>query len=230
MSAPVAWTDGPTAMRVTLDLVAPALRGAAARLWRPSGLTERYPAYLAAMYAVIRASVPLMEAAARRCTESSGALERRLREYLEEHIAEERDHDEWLLADLAAVGVDPETVRRALPDVAVARMVGAQYYWIHHHHPVGLLGYVAVLEGNAPSPLLAEHLAAATGLPDAAFRTVRHHAVLDLDHSAAIDRLLDELPLTAWHTTAVNVSALSTVETLVDLYTRLGGSDDRPTA
>jgi hypothetical protein len=227
MSAPARWADGRTTVRVTLDLVAPALRGAAARLWRPSGLTERYPAYLKAMYAVVRASVPLMQTAARCCAARDGVLARRLRDYLEAHVVEERDHDEWLLEDLAAIGVEPDEVRRALPDVAIARMVGAQYYWIRHHHPIGLLGYIAVLEGNAPSPQLADHLAAVTGLPDAAFRTVRHHAIVDLDHCAAIDGLLRQLPLTAWHTTAVNVSALSTVEALTDLYTRLGGSDDR---
>jgi len=41
--------------------------------------------------------------------------------------------------------------------------VGAQYYWIHHFHPVALLGYIAVLEGRPPSPTLVEELIERTG-------------------------------------------------------------------
>ena len=32
-----------------------------------------------------------------------------------------------------------------------AALVGAQYYWIRHVHPVALLGYVMLLEGYPPS-------------------------------------------------------------------------------
>jgi hypothetical protein len=212
-------------LRMTLDLVAPALHGATALLWRPAGLVERYPVYLSAMHAVVRASVPLMEAAARRCGQlaSGDPLAEPLRRYLYEHIAEERHHDEWLVADLSATGVAGSGLLDAQPGTLIARMVGAQYYWIGHHHPVCLLGYIAALEANAPSPLLAEHLRAATGLPAAAFRTLHYHAVADAGHSDAVSALVDRLPLGAAQATAVNVSALSTVEGLVDLFSGLGG-------
>jgi pyrroloquinoline quinone (PQQ) biosynthesis protein C len=213
-----------SALRLALDLVAPVLHRAAAVMWRPAGLSQRYPAYLHAMHGVVRASVPLMEAAVLRCAhpEPGDRIARMLRGYLEEHVAEERDHDDWLLDDLAAAGAQPALLRATQPAPLVAAMVGAQYYWIHHHHPVCLLGYIAALEANAPSPYLADELEQRTGLPSAAFRTVRYHAAADVGHSHAVLALVDRLRLTAAQARAVNVSALSTVDRLAELWTYLG--------
>ncbi|MFF4342866.1 iron-containing redox enzyme family protein [Kitasatospora sp. NPDC001540] len=218
------------ALRVKLDLAAPVLDAATAALWEPSGRARRYVAYLYAMHALVRASVPLMERAARRCAELApgdpvaGPLGR----YLERHIEEERGHDEWLLADLAAAGADPAAARDGLGAPVVAGLAGAQYYWIEHHHPVALLGYIRVLEGHAPAPRLADRLAARTGLPAAAFRTVRDHADLDSGHLAALDALLDDLPLTPGQEAAVAVSALHTTDGVTRLFLQLaaipGGS------
>ena len=221
--------DGPpgagSGLRTTLRLAAPALAAVTERLWRTSDLTARYIAYLYAMHEVVRASVPLMETAALRCRtyppgdRAAGGL----RAYLADHIREERHHDEWLMDDLAAAGEpDPPTLLGRQPGPQVARLVGAQYYWIAHHSPLCLLGYIAALEANAPSPHLADRLSAATGLPDAAFRTVRHHAVVDGGHSDAVFTLLDRLPLTTTQARAVTVSALTTVTALIDLFETLG--------
>src|SRR2546429_520773 len=53
--------------------------------------------------------------------------------------------------DLGMRGGPGGGVGRRPPADSTARAVGAQYYWIRHHHPVALLGYVAVLEGRPPS-------------------------------------------------------------------------------
>ncbi|WP_244305186.1 iron-containing redox enzyme family protein [Kitasatospora cheerisanensis] len=100
-------------------------------------------------------------------------------------------------------------------------LAGAQYYRIEHRHPVALLGYLAVLEGHAPSPALAGVLATRTGLPPAAFRTVREHADLDAGHVAELERQLDRLPLTAAQQTEVAVSALHTAGILARLFHQL---------
>ncbi|MEW1908745.1 iron-containing redox enzyme family protein [Kitasatospora sp. NPDC085895] len=209
-----------TALRLTLDLAALPLQAATSTLWRPDGLGGRYTAYLRAMHAVVRASVPLMELAARRCA-AAGPGDRvagPLGAYLERHVEEERGHDDWLLEDLAAAGAAPDA---GPPPVAAARLVGPQYYWIEHVHPVALLGYMTVLEGHAPAPWLAGRLAARTGLPRAAFRTVHDHAVLDAGHRADLDALLDGLPLDVRQESAVTVSALHTVTATTHLFRSL---------
>jgi hypothetical protein len=214
-----------TGVRLRIDLAAAAVRPVTASLWRPAGLRERYLDYLYAMHAVVRASVPLMERAVARCHDlGSDPVAEPLSRYLSRHIEEERGHDDWLLADIAATGHDPAPALRAVPSSTIARLVGAQYYWLEHHHPVNLLGYIAVLEGNAPAPGLADYLAARTGFPDEAFRTVRGHAELDGRHTADLSALLDALPLTPAAGTALSVSALATAEALIRLLGQLDAS------
>ncbi len=205
-------------LRIRLDLTAPGLRAAGVTLWRPAGLRERYLDYLQVMHGVIRASVPLMAAAVRRCTEiAEDPMANALAGYLITHVAQEARHDEWLLQDLAAAGREPRGVLAEQPGVAVARLVGAQYYWIEHHHPIALLGYIAVLEGNQPPPWLGGRLAAETGLPRAAFRTLELHAVLDQGHRDDLDDLLGRLDPAAEHERALSVSALHTADALAAL-------------
>lgn len=213
-----------TELRSVLDLVTPALRRSAASVWQPSGLRERYGRYLSEMYAVIRASVPLMELAVTRCTEPD-PVSTRLRGYFPAHIEEELGHDDWLLDDMVTAGLDPAAERLRPPSVQVLRLVGPQYYWINHGHPVALLGYMAVLEGNSPSPGLAGLLAERTGLPHRAFHTLSHHADADPDHSGEIFALLAELDLTTAQRLAVRASALHTTAALIDLFDHLTRED-----
>lgn len=229
MTAPV--HEGPrrpavppgAALRTRLALTAPALRASSARLWSAPGLGVRYAVYLRAMHGVVRASVPLMERAAARCAElgAHDSVAGPVARYLREHTEEERGHDDWLLADLAALGDSPERTVAEQPSPTVARLAGAQYYWIEHHHPVALLGYIAVLEGNAPAPWLADRIAGTAGVPRNALRTVRDHAALDTGHITALYALLDGLPLSPALTNAVAMSALHTVEGLMELYARI---------
>ncbi|MCF3182342.1 iron-containing redox enzyme family protein [Streptomyces polychromogenes] len=202
------------ALRTKLAPTAAVLRAATAGLWRPEGLRQRYPRYLAAMYPLVRASVPLLERAAERCAEVDDPAARSLAAYYRRHAEEERDHDTWLLEDLAAAGAGPS----AVPHPVVVELAGAQYYRVEHQHPVALLGYVAVLEGNAPGPRLADRLAEVTGLPDAAFRTLREHAALDGGHLDDLHRVLDALAPPPDRQTAVSVSALHTAHLLTRLF------------
>ncbi|MCU7730687.1 iron-containing redox enzyme family protein [Actinoplanes sp. KI2] len=206
-------------LRATIAPAAPTLRAASARLWQRPGLSGRYREYLCAMHAVVRASVPVMELAADRCVQLvDDPVGGPLRAYLRRHIEEERGHDDWLVADLAdlAAGSDPVALL-AQPPSAAAALVGPQYYWIAHAHPVAVLGYIAVLEGNAPAVRLVDRLTSA-GIPERAVRTVREHAVLDAGHAEQVFDLLDELPLTGAQLRLVSISALQTAQALAGLY------------
>ena len=152
--------------------------------------------------------MPLTEAA--RELSDTVPLAPSLAAYLEEHVGEELHHDETLLADLELLGVDRTSVLARMPPPAIAALVGSQYYWIFHHHPVAFLGFVAVMEGYPPTPELIETLIARTGLRREAFRTYAEHAELDPGHRDHLDRTIDALPLTAEHEAAIGLSAIAT--------------------
>ena len=204
-------------LRAKLELVLPAVSGVAGRLCSHPDVRELYPTYLALSHGIIRASVPLMEAARRRGRSLPGdPVAAAVADYLDGHVDEERGHDDWLLDDLALLGVDPEEVVRRPPPAAVAALVGSQYYWVEHVHPVALLGYMLLLEGYPPSAATVDELRRATGHPAAAFRTLLAHADLDPHHGAELDAVLDRLPLTAEQRALLGVSALTSAALLTD--------------
>ena len=155
--------------------------------------------------------MPLTEAALARSRElvDTDALAAPLAAYLEEHVDEEIGHDETLLDDLEFLGVDRASALARMPSPAVAALVGSQYYWIVHHHPVAFLGFVALMEGYPPTAELIETLIERTGFPPEAFRTYVEHGDLDPGHRDHLDETLDSLPLTAEHEAMLGVSAIA---------------------
>ena len=204
-------------VRARIALATPALAGPYARLQGSPDLARRYVDYLVFLHTVIRASVPLMVDAVERLAAMPAApLAVILRDYLQRHIPEEEGHDEWLLEDLEILGRARDEVLAMVPSVHVAAAVGAQYYWIRHHHPVALLGYIAVLEGHPPTHAGVREWMERTGLPAEAFRTLEHHAVADPTHNQALDALLDELPLSEAHLSCVCLSGMATAAYLAE--------------
>ena len=197
-------------LREKIELVLPGVLAASRELSTDPRLPDLYPEYLFTVHCVIRASVPLMEAARTRA-EGLGAgdpVAVQLAAYLGQHIPEELHHDEWLLDDLAVLGREAEATLARPPSATVAGLVGAQYYWIFHFHPVALLGYIAVLEGYPPSPDQVEELIERTGFGRDAFRTLISHAELDPGHRDELDELLDGLTLTPEQSSVMGLSAM----------------------
>jgi hypothetical protein len=141
--------------------------------------------------------------------------------YLSDHVDEERGHDEWVLQDLEATGRDRDEPLRRIPPPAIAAVVGSQYYWIRHHHPVALLGHIAVMEGYPPTVVLAEHLQERTGYGADAFRSLARHAMLDIHHRDEFLTVVDELPLRPEHETLLGVSALHTINGLIEVFEQI---------
>lgn len=211
------------ALDARISLLLPAFRRVGGRAWSVPEPDQIYPEYLCLMHQVIRSTVPLMDAALARCRElaATDAVAAALVPYWERHIREEAGHDDWLCEDLAAIGRDPAEVWRRVPPATVAALVGAQYYWIRHHHPACLLGHIAVVEGNPPDRRVAEELAARTGYPAEGFRTLHRHAALDIKHRADLRALIDELPLDARLEGSIGLSALHTLQALIDMFEQL---------
>lgn len=171
-------------------------------------------------YHVTRGMVPLMEAALGRTRKlvPGDRVAAGLAAYLERHIPEEMHGGEpggALLEDLEALGVDPVTLSTQLPPPKIAALIGAQYYWIIHHHPVAVLGYLQLETFHPHRPTL-ERLIEKTGLPRDGFRQLLLHAELEVEHARELHRVLDSLPLEPPHEELIGLSALQTVALLTD--------------
>src|ERR1700736_6262302 len=139
-------------LREKIELIAPSMHREMYALWTHPRLREIFPEFLFTTYCVGRSTVPLLETAlttARaRCDADPVAAS--VADYCERHIPAERHHDEGVLDDLSVLGVSRELVAQRIPSPTMAALIGAQYYWILNVHPVALLGYLEVLEGEPP--------------------------------------------------------------------------------
>lgn len=204
-------------LRLKLEIAYPALRASSERIWCSPRLDELYPVYLRTMHGIVRSATPLLQAASARAAELAAGddVAKGLVDYFAHHAEEERGHDLWLLEDLEALGGDPRRPLREIPSPRVATFVGAQYYWLRHHHPVSLLGHMAVVEGYPPEVGFAARLQRLTGFPEDAFRAVRRHERLDIRHRRELYATIDALPLGAEHEQLIGVSALHTLNAAI---------------
>ena len=151
-----------------------------------------YRNYLAQAYHHVRHTVPLMQAAHARLAHRPELIAA-----LDEYIAEETGHEEWILSDIAVAGGDAEAVRRSDPAPATAAMVAHAYDTIRGGNPVAFFGMVYVLE--SVSVALASRGAGAVaerlGLPPQAFTYLTSHGALDQDHMVFFAGLVDALAL-----------------------------------
>ena len=109
--APPARSGPSEALRRKIEPFLPALVESSDRICSHPRVREVYPEYLRVSHGILRGSVPLMETARDRAlilTEDDVAAA--VASYLEHHIPEELDHDDWLLDDLEAVGMDRSAV------------------------------------------------------------------------------------------------------------------------
>lgn len=206
-------------LRRKIELASILLQEWSTRFWEHDRLPALVPEFLVAIHGSVRATIPLMRAAITGLERRGGdRLDLELADYLRQHADEEADHENWLLDDLASLGFDRDQVRARHGPPAIVALVGAQYYWIHHAHPVALLGFFAVLEGHPPTLSHLDQVERRTGLPASAFRMLRRHAELDVGHRDELYALIDSLPLEPAHTGLLGVSALHTIGALGELF------------
>jgi hypothetical protein len=203
-----------------IELIVPELELPGRLLVEHARARELYPRYLAAGYYVTVGMLRLMEAAfARaRALAPGDSVAAGLAEYLERHISEEMHSEEpggATLDDLEALGVDVVALRGQPPSPRIAALVGAQYFWIFHYHPVAILGYLE-LEAYHPHRATVEQLIEKTGLPREGFRQLLLHAKLDVVHAKDLHCVLDALPLEPYHEQLIGLSALHTMSLLIE--------------
>jgi pyrroloquinoline quinone (PQQ) biosynthesis protein C len=207
-------TSHSRALRTKIRLAEPCLLEVSDRFWRHPQLKEMFPEFLFLMHSIIRSSVSLLNAAAQSAESraESDPICRKIAAYYKTHALEEMHHDDWLLEDMKAIGLERSEVLARLPSTTVASLVGAQYYWALHVHPVALFGYLAVLEGN-PSSLKELHdVRTNNGLQEEGLRTMVKHAHLDPRHRDEMYAQIDALPLTENLSELVALSAFHSMD------------------
>ena len=175
-------------LRKKLEFVLPIYSRADISFETRPNFPDRFIEFLIVLQSIMCASVPLMEFAESECHQRIKENEKDrdlcliLSKYYHEHSIEEKGHDAWLLDDLHSLGISPEKVLSHKPPATVAELVGSQYYWIHHLHPVTLLGYILVLEGYPLTQEDLDRIMKKTGFAASAFRTLSEHSSLDVHH------------------------------------------------
>jgi hypothetical protein len=190
--------------------------------WNHPDLAQFLPDFLVQLHRVMQSGISLMRTARDRALSLPGDPVAALAAaYLELHIEEEKDHDKWLLSDIESLGIPPDDVLRATPCAAVVSLLGAQYFWMLHVHPVTIFGYLIVLEGYPPLAEQLDQIRVRTGLPASAFRCLKSHAEDDPDHIAALNRTLDRMPLTPDQTKFLALSAFHTIDAVASVFEEL---------
>lgn len=216
-------------IRYKIDLMSGPRGPASQALWNHPRLDELIPWALVRTYMMTSATVPLMQAAHARSLELADAdpVAAGFADYLARHIPEEAGHDEQFLEDLEAFGMQKSEVRAQMPWPSLAALIGMQYYWILHRHPIAFAGYSAILEGS-PVPLeLIQELEDEKGLPSAGFRTLKWHSLHDPEHSAELYEVLDALPLTTDQMSLIGVNIAHTHKLLAQSVHEMIASFDR---
>ena len=141
---------------------------------------QTYLDYLAEAYHHVRHTVPLMQLVKSRLPEGREWLEEALNEY----IAEESGHEEWIIDDIRNAGGDAEAVRHSRPKMATEFMVSYAYDFINRVNPVGFFGMVFVLEGTSTKLATAgaDSLMRSLNLKADCFRYLTSHGSIDLEH------------------------------------------------
>ncbi|RDV26761.1 iron-containing redox enzyme family protein [Alteromonas aestuariivivens] len=152
---------------------------------------DDYIAFLQQAYHHVKHTVPLLMAAGATLPESKEWL----REAVGEYIEEEMGHQEWILNDLAACGVDKEQARNSRPSAATELMVAYAYDAIRRVNPLCFFGMVYVLEGTsiALADAAAGQIRSSLGLPDRAFSYLRSHGSLDQEHIVFFKGLMNRI-------------------------------------
>jgi pyrroloquinoline quinone (PQQ) biosynthesis protein C len=152
---------------------------------------QTYVAFLTQAYHHVKHTVPLMMACGGRLHDNYEWL----RVSIGDYIQDEMGHQEWILDDIAACGLDKEVVRNATPSLATELMVSYAYDMVNRVNPIGFFGMVLVLEGTstAVASQAANSLAQSLKLPPACFVYLTSHGALDVGHTEFYEELVNKI-------------------------------------
>ncbi len=182
---------------------------------------QRYINFLIQLYPVVSNFCPLMAAAASRCADRYPEL----RNYLYEHIVEEKGHEQMVLDDLDSMCVDSFDVPSQLPIPPVQAMLGFNYHGIAANDPHSVLGLVYVLEivSSLYGGRVAQAVSRTVNLPLAqGFSFLESHASLDDEHLGELRKAMQSV-----QESEVEDVVLNSVRTNFYLFRQVLGYPDK---
>ena len=158
-----------------------------------SGMSlERYRTLLLELYHVVWHFNPVCAAAASRVPDSH----RQIRYYLYEHMHEESGHEQWVLNDLDAIGVDATQALAHTPSLHTLAMNGYNYWAADRRDPCSVLGMMYALEviasvyGGPFSTAIRDSLLLEG---DRGVSFISSHATMDAEHMASLRTILNTI-------------------------------------
>lgn len=153
---------------------------------------ERYRALLFELYHVVWHFNPICAAAASRTSDAH----RGIRYFLYDHMMEEKGHEEWVVADLEAVGVQRETVIVCRPSGPLLGLTGYNYWSADRRHPCSVLGMIYALEviasvyGGPIASAITESLLLEN---NRGISFISSHVEMDAEHMAELRLILNTI-------------------------------------
>jgi hypothetical protein len=153
---------------------------------------ERYRALLLELYHIVWHFNPICAAATSRIPDTHKPV----RYFLYEHMKEEAGHEEWVLDDLLAMGVDRQFALAAPPTLRLLGLTGYNYWMADRRHPCGVLGMVYALEviasvyGGPITSAIKESLLLES---DRGISFISSHATLDAEHMADLRVVMNQI-------------------------------------
>jgi len=148
----------------------------------------QYIAYMSDVYCYARHSSQVIGQAGARLVLSHPELS----QYLFHHAREELGHDKWAESDLWDLKLTPDEIAEIEPSPPCLRMIGLEYLYAAHLNPVGLFGWMFVLEslGGRAGGAIAEGIDKALRLNGKALYFLNGHADADAQHSLDLYRVV----------------------------------------
>jgi pyrroloquinoline quinone (PQQ) biosynthesis protein C len=153
---------------------------------------ERYRKLLLELYHVVWHFNPVCAAAASRIDDRH----KQVRYFLYDHMNEEKGHEEWVLNDLAAMGVEAQAALRYRPSTHMLALNGYNYWAADRLHPCSALGMLYALEVIASvygGPITAAVTDSLMLQDQRGISFISSHATLDAEHMAELRVVLNTL-------------------------------------
>jgi pyrroloquinoline quinone (PQQ) biosynthesis protein C len=153
---------------------------------------QRYRNLLLELYHVVWHFNPVCAAAASRVSDEH----KQVRYFLYDHMTEEKGHEEWVLNDLAVVGVKPEQALAYQPTNFMLALNGYNYWAADRRHPCSALGMLYALEVVASvygGPMTSAITDSLLLEGDRGISFISSHATLDAEHMADLRVILNTL-------------------------------------